>query len=1016
METSGSIIVDQSGEATGAVLSSRDVTDAKAAETALREREERLRLLTDNMNDMITQVDCYGAILYASPSVKSVLGYEPESRVGLNCLSQVHPEDRERVRYILEGAARGGRSRSAEYRYLNSQGEYIWLETVGSPLRGADGQVEGLVLSSRDVTERREAEDGLYDTRRKYRDIFDHANDAILIFDHQGCIQEANKVACQRLGYAYRELVGMNVTSIDSRFRDRDAAPDIERCLAEGHGVIETDHIAKDGTHRPVELNCTPITYGPDTALLCIARDVSERREAERRLRSSEHLLQQTQSTAHIGGYYIDLVEGTSEWTDEAFRVCGIDPIKERARRDEYLQLVLPQDREMVNQAWWELPERDVNVDFVYRLLTPDGRLRHIHNRGKMELDDQGDVIGIFGTIMDITDLKEAELKLKESQDLLAEAQKLSKTGSYRYDLGTWEVKWSEEMFRLFGRDPAGMEPSIEEYWSLVHPDDLPGFKSGLRRAVDNLSPFDLTYRVRVGDAHIIVHSAGKIVADDDGSPKYLIGTLTDITEKLQAEEDRRRLERRFRDIFDSANDILVIVDHEGRLIEANSVACRRLGYSREELLEASLFDIIEPSSRQGLTEAFSRLRGVSELLFESSHIGRDGTVIPVEISCKAVDIDGKNALLLVARDITERKDAERRLMESQRLLAEAERASKMGSFRVNLVTGQIQASEEFFWILGLDEGHRPLREHLTSTVHPEDRGRLSEAIERVRTGRDEVDLDYRMMAGDGTIKYVQARTRPEFGANGRFIGIFGTIMDVTERKRAEQAAKLAELKIALLGDITRHDVRNKVTALSGYLQLAEMRSTDPSARELLAKARLAANSITHQMAFAREYQALGQNEAHWLDLTEAFRRGVANLDLGRVNVHCALDGYEVFADPMLEKVFHNLVENSIRYGRTVTAVELSAAVTEGSLSIVCQDDGVGITEEDRATLFDWEFRGRRGHGLHLIGEVLRISGMSIRETGGSGRGSRFEIVVPSGRFRLASEEGRTVPAEKAPG
>jgi signal transduction histidine kinase len=317
---------------------------------------------------------------------------------------------------------------------------------------------------------------------------------------------------------------------------------------------------------------------------------------------------------------------------------------------------------------------------------------------------------------------------------------------------------------------------------------------------------------------------------------------------------------------------------------------------------------------------------------------------------------------------------------------------------------------------MGIAHGERPDMDFVKRSIHPEDRGRLAQAIELVKNGQNEVDLDYRLIVPDGTIKYVETKTRLEYGSNGEVAGIFGTYMDVTERKKSEQAAKLADLKIALLGDITRHDVHNKVTALSGYLQLAELRSTDPAARELLAKARLAAQNITHQMSFAREYQSLGQNEAHWIDLEGACRRGVVNMDLGHVRLHIALEGYDVFADPMLEKVFHNLVENSVRYGRTVTTIEITASVTDAGLRIICQDNGVGISEQDRPLLFDWEFRGRRGHGLHLIGEVLRISGMSIRETGDAGQGSRFEILVPPGRFRVTSEGRRSLQAVKVSG
>jgi PAS domain S-box-containing protein len=1016
METRGSVVLDEEGESSGAVLCSRDVSDAKAAELALREREEKLRLITDNMNDMITQVDREGTISYASPSVRTLLGYGSGDRTGQNIFDNIHPEDRGRVRRYLAEVIEKGTVASTELRYLRSNGEYLWLESVGSPLKGPDGQTVGLVLSSRDVTARREAEEEVYNAERKFRGIFDHANDALLIMDGLGRILEANQVACQRLGYTHSEMLCLNVADLDRRYRHADAIGLIDGQLIGPLGMIETAYISKDGRERPVEVNSTPMMFDDERAILCIARDISERKDAERRLLKSEHLLQQTQSTAHIGGYHIDLVNGQSEWTDEAFRICGIDPIRDWSKRDEYLKLVLPQDRELVNQAWWEMPERDTNIDFVYRLFIPGGHLRYIHNRGRIELNDGGDVVGIFGTIMDVTDLKEAERKLKESQTLLVEAQKLSRTGSYRYDLDTWGVKWSDGMFQLLGLDPDQGELTIKQYWALVHPDDLPGLKGGLRRAVDTRSTYDLIYRVRVGTDLKILQSTGKVVATVDGTPSYLIGTSTDVTERMRAEEEKQNMERRFHEIFDSANDIILIVDPRGKVMEANTIASRRLGFTREELLEIDLSAIVEPSLRPELPEILNKIMEAGEMLFESHYFSKGGVAIPVEISCKVVNIEGQEAILFMTRDITERKDAERRLMESRRLLAEAENASKMGSFRVNWANGKVQTSEELNNIMETDNGNGLDMAYVQRCAHPEDWERLAHAVELINSGQSEVAVDFRMISADGTIKYLQVKTRLEYGTDGQALGLFGTVMDITDRVKAEQAAKLADLKILLLGDITRHDVHNKVTALSGYLQLAEMRSADPAARELIAKARLAAQNITHQMSFAREYQALGMNEARWIDLAEACHKGVVNMDLGPVRVRIALDGYQVLADPMLEKVFHNLVENSVRYGRTASSVELTATIIETGLLIVCQDNGIGIADEDRPRLFDWEFRGRRGHGLHLIGEVLRISGMSIREVGEDGQGSRFEILVPSGRFRIISEGCRSPKAEAAPG
>ncbi len=711
------------------------LTQKREAEMALREREEKLRFITDNMTDIIFEMDRVGTIRYVSPSVRAVLGYEPSMVIGYNGLLGVHPEEKEEVRRQFIGLQEGTSQNKEKIlcRYRTATGDYIWLETIGMVLRGEDGQAQGFVLSSRDVTGRIEAELARRSSERKYRDIVDNANDEILIVDLKGRVLEANKVASQRLGYAYSELIGMDINVIDPHCMEGEGR-DVFNGLMKANGdIIETHHISKNGVEIPVEVSRTTIEMAEGPAILMIARDISERKEAERRLRDSERLLNQTQRAAHIGGYHIDLVKGTISFTEEACNLCGMGPTNGRHDGDNYLKLGLPQDRELLEQGWWEMSEQSTEFDFVYHLLLQKTGIRHLRNRGRVELDDQGNLTGIFGTIMDVTDLKRTEIRLRESQKLLGEVERASRLASFHINVARKEFHFSDEIFNI-----------------------------------------------------------------------------------LELERDR----------------------------------------------EISIQDIVD-------------------------------------------------------------------------------------------------------------------------VLHPDDRGAFLDTMNIMRTGGRESDIVFRIVRRDGPMAKIIGRARAEIGPNGELEEVFGSLMDITEQVRAEQVARLAEIKLALLSDLTRHEIRNKIKVLNGYIQMAVNRSHDPVIKEIMAKARETTRSMNSKLQFNEDYLDLGRSEPAWMGLEEVCEKGVSKLDLGSVALHIDLHDHEVMADPMLEKVFQKLVENSLLHGVTLDKICIDTKVTPSGLVIVVQDNGQGIAEGDRSKLFDWEFHGRCGHGLHLISEVLRFSGMSIRERGG---------------------------------
>jgi PAS domain S-box-containing protein len=231
---------------------------------------------------------------------------------------------------------------------------------------------------------------------------------------------------------------------------------------------------------------------------------------------------------------------------------------------------------------------------------------------------------------------------------------------------------------------------------------------------------------------------------------------------------------------------------------------------------------------------------------------------------------------------------------------------------------------------------------------------------------------------------------------------------EIQERKRFEAAIQLANRKLNTLSSITRHDILNQITAIVMYLSLAEETVKDPAVVEQLRKIEQITELIQKQIRFTRDYQNIGENAPQWQDAAQTIDSAIAGLDLKGARVEKDLAGLEIFADYLLEKVFYNLVENSVRHGERVTTIRFSYQKHGDDLILLCEDDGTGIPEAAKDRIFKREYYRNTGYGLFLAGEILSITGLSIKENGVPGKGARFEIRVPKGAFRLGAPAGKT--------
>lgn len=225
----------------------------------------------------------------------------------------------------------------------------------------------------------------------------------------------------------------------------------------------------------------------------------------------------------------------------------------------------------------------------------------------------------------------------------------------------------------------------------------------------------------------------------------------------------------------------------------------------------------------------------------------------------------------------------------------------------------------------------------------------------------------------------------------------------VNEELAASYAAfEVANKKLNLLSSITRHDIRNQLMGLMTFLDLSRMKVTDPEMIGYIEKEQAAAHAIDRQIEFTKNYEDIGVHAPMWQDVTSVAGQLRSRLPPGEIALDLRLDGLVVYADPLLGKVFENLVDNSLRHGERVSRIKISSLQYGlGEIAIVYEDDGVGIHDEDKERIFEKGFGKNTGLGLFLSREILTITGFSMKESGTYGKGVRFEILVPKGKYRL---------------
>jgi PAS domain S-box-containing protein len=387
-----------------------EIEARKKMEETLRESETRFKLLVENIQDYaIFMLDPEGRVVTWNAGAQRLKGYSAEDIIGKH-FSCFYPLDGlETSKHELAIAAKDGHFAGEGWR-VRKDGSYFWASVTITALREENGSLRGYAKITRDITERKKAEEALQDSEKRYRRLFESAKDGILILDaHTGKVVDVNPFLLQLLGYSYDELYGQHIWELGV-FKDITASQDAFKALQENEYLRYDDLPLEthDGKAIAVEFVSNVYLVDHSKVVQCNIRDITERKQSEEKLRGSEDRLRLALEAAELGTWELDLTNDIAVRSLRHDQIWGYQEHQPKWGLEIAMRYVLPEDRPLVMEAHTRARETG-RLSHENRVVWPDGSIHWIAADGRVEYDSEGRAVRINGVVADITERKRAE-------------------------------------------------------------------------------------------------------------------------------------------------------------------------------------------------------------------------------------------------------------------------------------------------------------------------------------------------------------------------------------------------------------------------------------------------------------------------------------------------------------------------------------------------------------------------------------------------------------------------------
>lgn len=1041
-----------------------DVTAQREKDRRLQESEERLRAFVEATSDLVWTTDLQGQFVEPQPSWEAFTGQKWPNYNGEGAQSVIHPDDLPQVVADWYAAITHECSFQMEYRLWHAaSAQYRYVVSRAIPVRNPDGTLREWVGTVTDVHEQRVAEAARRATEEQLQSLISASPIPIVVLTKEGIVTIWNSSAERVFGWKESEVLGHPLPFIPEEkaaehreMREKDLT---------GAGFVNREIRRRRRDGAPVDLlvSTAPIrdAAGRVQGIISAYMDITERKRMESELRESERrfrsLVEQSPLSTHVIDTNGSLVAWNRAWeqlwgvqlnmlgernllTDPQMRATGIARRLERALAGEAVQFP-------------EVPLQPANS-------AQNGETIWVRGSAYPVLDEAGAVRQVVVIQEDVTERRRAEEAVRESDErfrVLTEAMPAlvwtaQPDGQVDYSNDSWLRYTGQTLGETLGWG----------WLNAVHPDDRPHVTDGLLKCIANNEPYELGYRIRhAADGEFRWHLVRSLPwRDTSGRIRKWLGTATDIHDQVEAAERLRQSEERFRSLFHQSpvplwesdwSAACRAVDQFGkqagedraaffrdnpeaagrcldqvRLLETNRAALDLVQASDVDgLLGRDLNSIVAPESATAIADLLAAV-GERKTQFRAELFVRALTGGKRHVICDFAVVPGHeqsfDRVILTFTDTTERKLAEEALRRSETHFRElADHAPSM-LWLTDPDGGCSYLNQRWCEFTGtsVEDG---LGEGWLRTVHPDDAPRARDSFLTANAARVPFTIDCRFRRHDGQWRWAADSGEPRFGSAGEFLGYIGTVVDITDRKLAEQELRArneelrhANSELEEFAFVASHDLQEPLRTVNIFSELLLRRYPVSDGGDV------------------RRYATFIQNGIHRMEVLIqdllAYSRGVHTLkaiaDPGEADLEAALDdslsvlherivtsGAEVRREPLpkvrgevsqMSQVFQNLLSNALKYSRpgTVPVIGISARRGAESWIVSVSDNGIGFESEYSERVFGLFKRLHRdqypgtGLGLAICKRIVERYGGRIWAESEPGKGSVFSFELPS--------------------
>lgn len=522
------------------------------AEEKAAASERRYRLLADHSADVIWTMNAEHRLTYVSPAVERFLGYSPEEILRLQLADWLTAESMEIVRERIAKRRKDWEfTDTVELEMVRKDGRVLWTEVVARGFLDEAGSPLGVVGVIRDITERRRAEAELRESEQRYREIYQRTPVMLHSIGADGRLVSVSDYWLKVMGYEREEVIGRPSTDLLTEESRRLALEEYIPHFMESREAwnVPYQFVKKSGEVMDVLMSAIAETdeKGRFVRSLAVIQDVTDQKRAEEALARQTRQMRIAQQMARLGYWSYDIASGKPEWSEMMFEILACDPENGVPDLEAHRAFIHPGDWEMFERGV-RGAEQGVPYEMELRVLHPDGRLGHVMAQGHSQADPDGTIRGLFGITLDVTERKEAEAALRESEERLRLVLEASELGFWDWDIPSGLVRRNERWATMLGFSEDDIPDTVREWSDLIHPEDRSAALQSIQDHLDGKTAIhSLEYRMRTkaGESQWIVDRARIVRRDAEGKPLRMCGTHIDVTDRKQREEKDRQAARR---------------------------------------------------------------------------------------------------------------------------------------------------------------------------------------------------------------------------------------------------------------------------------------------------------------------------------------------------------------------------------------------------------------------------------------------------------------------------------------